>query len=119
MAKDLDSKVKVFLPVRNKTAEQATRALRYFFGNNAVGRFYSDNAPELELACTTLGIVHETSRAGVPQNNSIIERANLDILEGIRTTLICAGLPGCFWPFAAQHFCFLENTSAIGIDGKI
>ena len=107
--KDLYSKIKVLLPVRNKTAEQAIRALRYFFGNNAVNRFYSDNAPELELACATLGIVHETSRAGAPQNNSVIERTNLDILEGTRTTLICAGFPECFWPFAAQHFCFLEN----------
>ena len=34
-------------------------------------------------------------------------------------TLICAGFPGCFWPFAAQDFCFLENTSAIDVDGKV
>ena len=61
VVKDLYSKIKVLLPVRNKTAEQAVRALRYFFCNNAVNRFYSDNAPELELACTTLGIVHEKS----------------------------------------------------------
>ena len=67
VAKTLYSRVKVFLPVRNTTAEQAIRALRDFFGNNAVNIFYSDNAPELELACATLGIVHEKSRAGVPQ----------------------------------------------------
>ena len=36
VAKDLYSKVAVLLPVRNKTAEQAVRALRYIFGNNAV-----------------------------------------------------------------------------------
>ena len=119
VAKDLYSKVKVPLPVRNKTAEQAVRALRYFFGNNVANSFYSDNAPELELACTTLGIVHENSRAGVPQNNSVIERTNLDILEGTRATLISAGFPECFWPFAAQHFCFLDNTSVVGIDGKV
>ena len=63
--------------------------------------------------------MHEKSRAGVPQINSVIERTNLDILEGTRTTLICAGFPECFWPFAAQHFCLLENTSAIGVDGKV
>ena len=55
--KDLYSNVKVLLPVRNKT-EQAVRALRYFFGDNVVNRFYSDNAPELELACAKIGIVH-------------------------------------------------------------
>ena len=67
VVKDLYSNVKVLLPVRNKTAEQAVRALRYFFGDNVVNRFYSDNAPELELACAKIGIVHEKSRAGVPQ----------------------------------------------------
>ena len=96
--KDLYSNIKVLLPVRNKAAEQAVRAMKYFFGDKVVNRFYSDNAPELELACTKLGIVHEKSRAGVPQNNSIVERTNLDILEGTRTTLISAGFPECFWP---------------------
>ena len=119
VVKDLYSKVKVLLPVRSKTGEEATRVLMQFFGNHEVGRLYSDNAPELELACTTLGILQETSRAGVPQNNAVIERTNLDILEGTRTTLISAGFPECFWPFAAQHFCFLENTSIIGLDGKV
>ena len=117
--KDFYSKVKVLLPVRSKTAEQAIRALRYFFGSNAVNRFYFDNAPELELACATLGIVHKKSRAGVPKSSYVIERTNLDILEGTRTTLICAGFPECFWPFAAQRFCFLENNSAIDVDGKV
>ena len=56
VVKDLYSNVKVLLLVRNKTAEQAERALRYFFGDK-----------ELELACAKLGIVHEKSRAGVPQ----------------------------------------------------
>ena len=34
VVKDLYSNVKVLLPVRNKTAEQAVRALRYFFGDS-------------------------------------------------------------------------------------
>ena len=32
--KDLYSNVKVLLPVRNKTAEQAMRAMKYFFGDS-------------------------------------------------------------------------------------
>ena len=44
---------------------------------------------------------------------------NLDVLEGTRTYLVCAGFPQCFWPFAAPHFCFLDNTSCYGADGKI
>ena len=54
--------------------------------------FYSGNAPELKLACKNLGIVHELSLPGVPQNNAMVERTNLDILEGTRSCLVCAGL---------------------------
>ena len=85
VVKGLCSKVKVLLPVRNKTSEQAIRALRYFFGNNAVGWFYSDNAPELELACATLGIVYEKSRAGVPK---IVPSLNEPTLTFLRVRLI-------------------------------
>ena len=81
--------------------------------------FYSDNAPELKLACKTLGIVHELSLLGVPQSNAVVERINLDVFEGVRTCLVCAGFPQCFWPFAAPHSCFLDNTSCYGADGKI
>ena len=81
--------------------------------------FYFDNAPELKLACKTRGIVHELSLAGVPQNNAMVERTNHDVLEGTRTCLVCVGLPQCYWPFAAPHFCFLDNTSCYGADGKI
>ena len=58
--------------------------------------FYSDNALELKLACKILGIVHELSLPGVPQNNAVVERTNLDVLEGKRTCLVCAGLAQCF-----------------------
>ena len=81
--------------------------------------FYSDNAPEPKLACKNLGIFHELSLPGVPQNNAMVERTNLDVLEGTRTCLVCAGLPQCFWPLAAPHFCFLDTTSCYGADGKI
>ena len=117
--KDLFSKVKALFPVFNKTGDEAERVLRNFFGNAKVEVFYSDNAPELKLACRNLGIVHELSLPGVPQNNAMVERTNLDILEGTRTCLVCAGFPQCFWPFAAPHFCFLDNTSCYGADGKI
>ena len=52
-------------------------------------------------------------------NNSKIERTNLDVLEGTRCALIQAGLPECFWPFAAPHYCFLENTSKIDHQGNV
>eukprot|EP00972_Heterocapsa_arctica_P047572 7017473-Heterocapsa_arctica.AAC.1 len=48
----------------------------------------------------------------------MIERTNLDILEGTRTSLIHAGFPECFWSFAAPHCCFIDNINYIGRGGK-
>jgi hypothetical protein len=117
--KDLYSKIKVLMPVFGKSSDETIAALQYFVGTGRIKLFYSDNAPELVRVCKTLQILQEHSTPGRPQNNSIIERTNLDILEGTRTTLISAGFPECFWPFAAPHFCFLDNTSTIGADGKV
>jgi hypothetical protein len=117
--KDLYSKVKVLMPVDGKSSEEAIAALQYFVGLGRIKLFCSDNAPELIRVCKTLQILQEHSTPGRPQNNAIIERTNLDILEGTRTTLISAGFPECFWPFAAPHFCLLDNTSTIGADGKV
>ena len=44
-----------------------------------------------------------------PMNNAVIERANGDILEGARANLIRAGHPVAYWPFAAEHYCMMEN----------
>eukprot|EP00972_Heterocapsa_arctica_P082153 12109289-Heterocapsa_arctica.AAC.1 len=62
---------------------------------------YSDNSGEIIKACKKLRILREPSRPGVPQSNDSIERTNLDILEGTRTSMIHVGFPECFWPFAA------------------
>ena len=88
IVKDLFSKVKALFPVFSKTGQEAENVLRKFFGDKKVEVFYSDNAPELKLACNNLGIVHELSLPGVPQNNAMVERTNLDILEGTRTCLV-------------------------------
>ena len=50
------------------------------------------------------------SLPGAPQTNAVVERLNGDILDGTRTLLARAGLPACFWPFAAEHYCLMENT---------
>ena len=93
--------------------------LQYFMGGGRIKTFYSDKSPELRKVCKTLGIIYEHSQPGRPQNNSIAERTDLDILEGTRTALINAGFPECFWPFAAPHFCFLDNTSTLRSDGTV
>merc|ERR1711978_189544 len=46
----------------------------------------------------------------MPKTNGLIESTNGDILPGTRAQLVEAGLPSCFWPWAAQCYCHHENT---------
>ena len=95
-----------------KSGDNTANALRHFTGGFAVKLCYSDNSLEIADACRQLGIPHETSQPGVPQNNGIIERANGDVLAMSRTMLIHAGLPNHCWPFAARGACHHNNISS-------
>jgi len=75
-----------------------------------VRKLYSDNSGEIGAALKKLRIMPHNSLPGVPQNNAVAERLNRDTLEGARTALMQAGLPACFWSFAAPHYCMMENT---------
>eukprot|EP00972_Heterocapsa_arctica_P046209 6816662-Heterocapsa_arctica.AAC.1 len=115
---DLFSDLKPFCPVKSKYLQDTTVALQFFQGTYNIKTMYSDNSGEIIKACKKLRILREASRPSVPQNNAKIERTNLDILEGTRTSMIHAGFPECFWPFAAPAYCFLDNTNTLGRDGK-
>jgi hypothetical protein len=115
--KDLMSGLKVFIPMNSKSLAETEIALQFFQGIHKIVVMYSDNAGEIIRACANLGILHESARPGVPQSNAVIERTNLDILEGTRTAMIHAGFPECFWSWAAPHYCFNDNTDHLDDDG--
>ena len=101
--------------MRDKTGDRTEAALRHFTGGFRIKLCYSDNSPEIADACRRLGIPHEQSHPGVPQNNGIIERANGDILAMTRTALVQAGLPNHCWAFAAP--CVVHNDNCTMRDG--
>ena len=109
--KDMWSGLKHLYPVKTKSAEDTLEAARMFVGIRDVGIMYSDNSQEIKLSNKGLKIAPKTSQPGHPKNNAIAERTNQDILYGTRTVLEHAGLPSCFWPCAAEHYCVMENTS--------
>ena len=74
-------------------------------GLKTIRAVYCDRAPELIAAALQITRAH-----GRPQNNAIIERANQDICQGTRATLIQAGLPPGYWHLACQHYCHMEDT---------
>ncbi|MFM7982024.1 MAG: hypothetical protein ACKPKO_22165, partial [Candidatus Fonsibacter sp.] len=94
----------------DKTADSTKMAIQHFKGNREISRFYSDRSGEIERALRDLHITSDTSQPGVPQNNAVAERLVQDVLEGTRTALLRAGLPPCYWEFACQHYCLMENV---------
>ncbi len=70
---------------------------------------YAD--PAIEAVCKLEGILFDAAQLGRPQTNALIERANQDIFQGARTVLLQAGLPGCFWTFAAPCYCMLDTAA--------
>ena len=82
-------------PVESKDSEETHFVLNNTRGNDTVDRIYCDNWTAFEKAVKQLGVMWEPSQPGVHQNNAIIERSVLDVLEGARTCLRQADLPAC------------------------
>ena len=99
--KDLFSGLKQLYPVKDKTADATEMSIRHLIGDRRALRLYSDRSGEIGKALKALKIMPYNSQPGVPQNNAVVERLNQDYLEGVRIVLGHAGLPACFWPFAA------------------
>ena len=108
---DLYSRLKAIYPLETKTGEETAGVIHQFAGTtHRIHKLYSDNSGEINLALKKLGIMPQNSLPGEPQTNAVAERLNGDIKEGARAALIRAGLPACFWSFAAQHYCIMDNT---------
>ena len=96
--------------VDSKDAEATEIAIRTFLDGDNARLAYSDNAGNLKKAMADQRIVHEFSLPGVQKSNGLIERYVQDVLQGVRTLLVQAGLPLCFWPYAADCFVFCSNV---------
>ena len=103
--KDLATGWKMAYPMKGKSGAETEAALGMFAGPYKLSLVYSDDSQEIAWACRTRKWPHEVSQPGVPQNNTIIERTNGDILAMTRTSLIHAGLPNFAWNYAAQCVC--------------
>ncbi len=94
-----------------KDDEQTLKAINHIYGNDPRRRYYSDNRRALRNAAEMAGMQHESCLPGIHQTNGIAESNNRSILSGTRRLLMQAGLPACWWPYAAPCFCFLESIT--------
>eukprot|EP00974_Lingulodinium_polyedra_P127406 11202063-Lingulodinium_polyedra.AAC.1 len=74
-------------------------------GDGPVNLMYADNWGAVIKACEARGFLVELSQPGVPQTYAKAER-------WLRVTLVVAGLPDCFWFFAAPCYAHLDKIVA-------
>ncbi|KAH9651466.1 Integrase catalytic domain-containing protein [Citrus sinensis] len=66
-----------------------------------------------ENFCNNLGIEHQFSSPGTPQQNGVVERKNKSIQEMARTMLNENALPKYFWAEAVNIACYVLNRVLI------
>jgi hypothetical protein len=100
-------------PVPTKSGDDAYISLNHFVGPDAtVKSIWTDGSKELKYAVKRLGWNPSKSTPGISQTNSVAERQVRDVQAGTRTLLHQAGLPACFWNYAAPAYCFGTNTKS-------
>ncbi len=113
---DLHTRFRGNYPFIGLSANETAYCLAQFRGTDEIRLLYSDKSEIIGAAAKQLSIPWEHAQPGMPQTNSIIERANGDIISGTRAQLCQAGLPDCFWHLAGPCYTLLENIS-LGADG--
>ncbi|KAL8110097.1 hypothetical protein AgCh_025993 [Apium graveolens] len=105
-----------FLKSKDKASEIIINHIRQV--NNhpdfKVRRIRSDNGTEFKnsvmgVFCEENGILHEFSAARTPQQNGVVERKNISLIEDARTMLEESKLPTYFWAEAVNTACYTHN----------
>ena len=100
-------------PTENRQGPEVLNAFKLFVGTKVdkIQHFYCDGERSIIQVCYDNNIPQRLSQPGKPVTNTLIERANGDILGGAKAVIEGAGLPACFWSFGAPYYCFMENLT--------
>lgn len=75
---------------------------------------------EFDKFCSDHGIARHITIPYIPQQNGVVERMNITILERVRSVLSESGLPKVLWAESVNTVVYLINrTSSSAIQGKI
>ena len=83
-----------------------------------VATIRSDNGTKFKNStmrefCESKGISQTFSAPRTPQQNGVVERKNMTLIEAARTMLEDSKLPTYFWAEAINTACFTQNISII------
>ena len=79
------------LPAQTRSRSNTLEAFQRFAGGQTLKLVYSDQAPGLKNAVTTLGAMHRLSTPGMPKTNGLIENKVKLVLHGARVLLLRYG----------------------------
>ena len=115
VVRDVATRVIAAIPTESGHTDQVVSALKRLFGRRKVKMVYSDVAPEFEAAMSELRIPLDHSLPGKPNNNSLAERTNQEIINTVSTAMLHAGLPAQYWNFALN--CVTHNLNIEDVEG--
>ena len=95
------------IPTESCHTEKAVNALRRLIGRRKVNMAYSDDALEFNAAMAERKIPIDHSLPGKPNNNSLAERTNQEVINTASTSPLHAGLPAQCWTYALN--CVMHN----------
>ena len=98
------------VPTSKQDNAQTTAAMMQILGSLPRRNYYSDNQLCLINGARANGMNTENSLQGVSQTNGVAETTNKTVVSGTRKLLCQAGLPACWWTYAAPCFCFQRNA---------
>ena len=94
-------------PCPSKDTAHTEMSLRDFAGSIVPKLLYTDNSGQFIEAAKRLKWLHDCSTDNRPATNGTIERANRNILEGLRSALCESGLEHKLWSQAVVCWCQL------------
>ena len=103
--KNKDEAFKWFYTFRALVENQTGKKIKIFRTNN--GTKYESN--EFNDRCKEVGIKRETTTVYTPEQNGVIERKNITILEAARAMFYDQGLPKFLWGEAANTVVYVQN----------
>ena len=114
VVRDVATRVIAASPTESRRTDQVVDALRRLFGRRKVKLAYSDVAPEFDAAMAQLRI--RNALLGLPKNN-FSRRTNTpgSNHNTLATSLLHAGLPAQYWPFALN--CVTRNRNIEDVEG--
>ena len=115
VARGVATRMNPAIPTESRHTDHVVIAMKRLIGRRKVKMAYSDVAPEFEAAMSELRIPLDHSLPGKPNNTSLAERTNLEVINAVSTAMLHAGFPAQYWTCAWN--CVMHSLNIEDVEG--